>query len=180
MHIKCRLCGRGLFWDSRGNPDYQTRCGEWRQWCNEEDMDNQKFDITSESDRALELSIELVMTRKWTPPEGERAYFWLIDPPLEDRKVSRLIISMWKDPRPYYHDGYKDEIQWTAFLTPLDHVGLTDQVKRFLASADYGPDPGHDGSNGRGFRVYNEAWARIGNCWTADFAVEPSWAWYGK
>jgi hypothetical protein len=99
---------------------------------------------------------------------------------LGDRKVPRLIISLWKDPRPFYHDGYDGEIPWNRFIGGLTHAELTEQIKRFLADTDYGDQPDHDGSNGKGFHIYNEAWNRIGNCWTADFAVEPSWAWYGK
>ncbi len=38
----------------------------------------------------------------------------------------------------------------------------------------------HDGSNGRGFKVYNEAWGHVAGSHYAFLGVLPVWAWYGK
>ncbi len=38
----------------------------------------------------------------------------------------------------------------------------------------------HDGSNGRGFKVYNEAWGHVAGSSYAFLGVLPVWAWYGK
>lgn len=46
--------------------------------------------------------------------------------------------------------------------------------------ASYGPQPDHDGDNGKGLRVFNEAWARIGRMYQAFVAFEPTWIMYGK
>jgi len=50
----------------------------------------------------------------------------------------------------------------------------------WLRQAEYGPQPDHDGSNGKGWRVFNEAWGHVGGYWQALLAVQPAWAWYGK
>lgn len=38
----------------------------------------------------------------------------------------------------------------------------------------------HDGSDGHGFKVYNEAWGRVADSNYGILAVLPVWAWYGK
>lgn len=50
-----------------------------------------------------------------------------------------------------------------------------------LPDERYIDDLDHDGSNGRGFRVYNESWGRLDDCSSYSFvAIQPCWAWYGK
>lgn len=41
-------------------------------------------------------------------------------------------------------------------------------------------EPGHDGSNGKGFCVFNEACGRVFGEWEAFIAIEPIWAIYSK
>ncbi len=50
----------------------------------------------------------------------------------------------------------------------------------WLESAVYGPQPDHDGSNHKGWRVYNEAWGHIDGEWRAFAAIQPEWMMYGK
>jgi hypothetical protein len=38
----------------------------------------------------------------------------------------------------------------------------------------------HDGSNGKGFLVYNEDWGHVAGSHYAFLGVKPVWAWYGK
>src|ERR1700690_3444552 len=38
----------------------------------------------------------------------------------------------------------------------------------------------HDGSNGKGFKIYNEYWGHVGSSHYAICAVLPIWSWYGK
>jgi hypothetical protein len=38
----------------------------------------------------------------------------------------------------------------------------------------------HDGSNGKGFLVYNEYWGHVAGSCYAFLGVKPVWAWYGK
>lgn len=46
--------------------------------------------------------------------------------------------------------------------------------------ATYPPEPDHDGSNGRGWRVSNGDWGHAVGRWQACIEVEPRWAMYGK
>lgn len=38
----------------------------------------------------------------------------------------------------------------------------------------------HDGSNGKGFLIYNEDWGHVAGSHYAFLGVKPVWAWYGK
>lgn len=38
----------------------------------------------------------------------------------------------------------------------------------------------HDGSMGKGFRIWNESWTKVGNSGYGICAVRPIFAWYGK
>jgi hypothetical protein len=38
----------------------------------------------------------------------------------------------------------------------------------------------HDGSNGKGFLIYNEGWGHVAGSHYAFLGVKPVWAWYGK
>lgn len=62
----------------------------------------------------------------------------------------------------------------------LDVAGAADFAGRWLAEQDYGGQPDHDGDNGKGWRLYNEDWGRIGSQWEAFVAIKPEWAMYGK
>lgn len=63
---------------------------------------------------------------------------------------------------------------------------VTEFVKNWLDAQDYDKwgklaDPcDHDGHNGKGFRVYNEAWGRVSPYTYSFLAIMPKWAWYGK
>jgi len=124
----------------------------------ENNLDNFRFDLTSEGD--LVKPMEIAFQRATRRAEG-----YLID----DKKG---LVFFW------YLGGS------AAGLVPLpfkmDHVGAADFAKRWLAEQNYGNEPDHDGDNGKGWRLYNEAWGKIGD-WTGSFiAVKPAWAMYGK
>lgn len=38
----------------------------------------------------------------------------------------------------------------------------------------------HDGSNGKGFLVYNESWGHVAGSHYGILGLKPIWAWYGK
>lgn len=66
------------------------------------------------------------------------------------------------------------------FASPLNHEGLLPTVRAWLAEADYGPEPRHDGDNSKGWRIYNEDWTHVANRWEAFVAIEPVWMLHGK
>ncbi len=119
-------------------------------------MDNFRIDVTCEGDEALRA----VMTIAFT--QHRSAVGWRLDPEYG-------MILYWTD-----HKGTN------ALPFPHDAEATFHMVKKWLETQDYGREPGHDGSNGKGFRVYNEAWGHIGSEWQAFLAIKPEWAWYGK
>lgn len=68
------------------------------------------------------------------------------------------------------------------FLAPLKPEQLTEYVKAWLGSVDYGRRPNHDGDNGKGFYLTTgQSWNHI-----EDFGhyacmdIRPCWMMYGK
>ena len=53
-------------------------------------------------------------------------------------------------------------------------------VERWLEEVPYEREPDHDGDNGKGFRIYNEAWGHVDGHYQAFMAVSPVWAMFGK
>ncbi len=66
------------------------------------------------------------------------------------------------------------------FPASLDAEGAADMAWRWLKEADYGPEPDHDGSNSRGWRIYNEDWGHVADSYQAICAVQPEWVMHGK
>ncbi len=67
------------------------------------------------------------------------------------------------------------------FPAPMTAEQVQPVVQSWLASAVYGPQPDHDGSNEKGFRVYNEEWGHVATFRTDAFvAIEPIWLLHGK
>lgn len=65
----------------------------------------------------------------------------------------------------------------------LDAEGAADLALRWMAECPDEKRQGwcdHDGSNGHGFRVYNDDWGHVAGAWQGICAVQPVWAWYGK
>jgi hypothetical protein len=121
-------------------------------------MDNFHIDITYEGDEALRNALEIAF-------RGSKAEAYAIIP-----KVGLVFFAY----------GY-ERCQGAAKLPfKLDVAGAADFARRWLAEAEYGSEPDHDGSNGKGWRVYTEHWGRIGDWWGSLCAVQPAWAEYGK
>ena len=56
---------------------------------------------------------------------------------------------------------YKSESKkpdFVPFPFKIKSAQVADFVANWLKEVDYGPEPDHDGHNGRGFNVYNESW----------------------
>lgn len=122
-------------------------------------MDNFHLDITSEGDLATPMGIAFGRLNT--------AEAYLIDP------KKGLIFFKWV-PSNSPPDGL------VKLPFKLDAAGAADFAKRWLAEQDYGNEPDHDGDNGRGWRLYNEAWGMIGALSGSIIAVKPAWAMYGK
>ncbi|MGD9726285.1 MAG: hypothetical protein AB7L09_01415 [Nitrospira sp.] len=64
--------------------------------------------------------------------------------------------------------------------SPMTGEELVDFAWNWLLTASYGDQPDHDGSNGRGWRIFNEAWGHVKHDWAAFCAIQPVWSMYGK
>lgn len=84
-------------------------------------------------------------------------------------KGQRRLVLFWAE-----HD------QMSKLPAPMTAEQVEPFVKAWLGAADYGRQPDHDGDNGKGWRVYNEAWGHVAGSWEAFVAIEPVWLMYGK
>lgn len=83
----------------------------------------------------------------------------------------KRLVLYWTNPvRPTAH----------KLLSELGPEAVTSSVRAWLASAEYGPEPYHDGGNSKGWRIYNEAWGHVADQYEAICAIEPAWLMHGK
>lgn len=120
--------------------------------------DNFHIDITSSGDLlpAMKIAFE--------GAAGGKAEAYLIDP-------EKGLVLLW------HADRQAGE---TKFPFKMDAEGAADFARRWLAEQDYGRQPDHDGDNGKGWRLYNEAWSHVGGYSYGFVAVKPAWIMYGK
>jgi hypothetical protein len=125
-------------------------------------MDNRTFDITAEGQATLEQALKIGFG------EHRTAAGWRVD---THEGTTRLVLSA--------HETASDG--WAPFLTPIDAARAVSLVTDWLADTEYGEEPDHDGSNGRGWRVYCGDWGHVEPYHHRAFvAIEPCWAMYGK
>ena len=132
-------------------------------------MDNYRFDVTDRFDEVdkgerLRAWIEICSGSQF-------ATGWAVLPG-KDGRPSRLVF--------YWRESDDDvEVHPFPFQAAAGET-MASFAFNWLAQVDYGPEPDHDGSNARGYRVFNEAWGRLGDDDAAFLAVEPAWALIGK
>ena len=67
------------------------------------------------------------------------------------------------------------------FPSPLSLEEAAGIAFTWLKTVDYGPEPGHDGHNAKGWRCYTDAGGRVDGYGFQSFvAVVPHWEMYGK
>jgi hypothetical protein len=121
-------------------------------------MDNREIDIQSEGEYDFKLAMQLATAN------NKKAVGYSLE--LEG---STMVLYWSKHekmiPLPYSMDS----AEITSFVW-----GWLQKTKPL------GARPDHDGDNGEGFRVYNEAWGHVFHRWEAFIAITPIWAMYGK
>lgn len=162
-------------------------------------LDNARLDIVSEGPDALKLALELGLLH--TPSGSVRAesehptlglvFFWTL-PPKWDRRgrtlredataetldgFPRLGVAL---PAPREDCPFSSPIKGYGYGLRLP--GLLARVETYLKKVHYLPPPGalDDVGKSKGFRVYTEAWGRVGSSEYSAFAVQPAWAYQGK
>lgn len=130
-------------------------------------MDNMRISVQSEGRNAFDLAVKLFFTGKYDKGEPtKKATHYIEDP-------EKGFIFLWSE------DKYNNS---SKLPVALDWKGAADLAWTWLEQqpeSAYKDYLDHDGSDGHGFRVYNEAWGHVKSHY-ALFAVEPIWAWYGK
>ncbi len=144
-------------------------------------MDNRHISIQTEGKKALELAMQLL----WDNAPGGKATHYC------DHPTYGFVLFWDGDKKDLYEIDYDgctpgaEKIKAPIIKLPfaMDCKAATEMVWSWLQEQPkekYRAELDHDGSNGRGFRIYNEYWGHIGDSHYAILAVLPVWAWYGK
>jgi hypothetical protein len=131
-------------------------------------MDNFHIDITSEGRDEFNMAVGLAMAHV----PGGKVVAYCMHP-------DRGMVLFWDwDPK---ENGSFEGHPVQKLLYQMNAKALSDFAWGWLlGGSDYGEEPDHDGDNHKGWRVYNESWGHVGDCWRARLAIHPEWALYGK
>lgn len=132
-------------------------------------MDNFQIDVTAEGKASLRQVLELAF--RHNSPGGMTSYWSEVSFPSQSK--CKALVLFWSDEK-----NQKTPLQ--KFPSPLDPEGASELVWRWLAAADYGKEPDHDGDNGKGFRACCGAWGKFENLAYSIVGIVPVWAMYGK
>lgn len=124
-------------------------------------MDNRHVDITSEGNDDLDLALRIIWSNA---PGGKATHYTFIN-----SDGTNTMVLLWNE-----------EKGAIALPFPLDLGGAINFVINWLKNVQYGPQPDHDGSNGKGWRVYNERWGHVAGYRCAIVGITPRWAMYGE
>ena len=127
-------------------------------------MDNARLDIINNGEETFRLAMQIAFA------QYSKAKWYAVHPKLG-------FILAW-------HKPDREELQ----AQPLPYEMSFEQATVFVwgwlksdaASKQRGGQPDHDGDNGAGWRVYNEAWGHVGGDHYSFVAIQPIWAMYGK
>lgn len=126
-------------------------------------MDNRRLDITSQGEAALAHAMALA----WDNAAGSKTSHYRIS------KDSPTFVLYWSKP--------EEHQSALALPYPLKLDEAVALVAGWLRETmPSGPEPDHDGDNGKGWRVFNEAWGHVNGSQYGICAIQPVWAMYGK
>jgi hypothetical protein len=138
-------------------------------------MDNRKISIQSEGRAAFDLAIQLMFdgrchkaTHYFEHPTKGFILLWHEDSfNLQEEGALPAILCQKANKLPY----------------AMDEKAAADLAWGWLSErkvSEYQEWCDHDGSDGHGFRVYNEDWNKVAGSHYGILGVIPVWAWYGK
>lgn len=127
-------------------------------------MDNRLIVVQSEGRKAFDLAFELFFTSIYDSLKVKVTHY--IDDPEKG-----LIF--------YENIAPGHAVKLPVPLGPKQAADLAWTWLESKTDKEYFDYLDHDGSNGKGFKVYNEDWNRVGG-FGGLLAVQPVWAWYGK
>jgi hypothetical protein len=117
--------------------------------------DNFHIDISAEGDKTLGKAIDLAFN-------GRTAEGYIIG--------DFGLCFLWS--------LYEKRSGTVAFPFKCNAEAAADFARRWLAEADYGRQPDHDGDNEKGWHVYNDAWGQVAGMHGSIVAVKPDWQMY--
>lgn len=145
-------------------------------------MDNRLIDITSEGDEALALALQIV----WDNAPGGKATHYKVmsytdaETEMSGRYDIKVETHPDEKPLPTLILLWNAEADAMPLPYPLDLEGAINFAKGWLKNAEYGEEPDHDGSNGKGWRIFNNNWGHVMQLHYGIVGIRPNWAWYGK
>jgi len=131
-------------------------------------MNNRHISVQSQGRTAFDLAFQLLFDNA---PGGKASHYF--------EHPEKGFLLLWSEDSFDSNDGVVKanklpySMGWKE-ASDLAWGWLTNQPKE-----KYEQYLDHDGSNGKGFLVYNEYWGHVGSHY-AFLGVKPIWAWYGK
>lgn len=121
--------------------------------------DNYRFDLTG-------IDLETCMKVAFGDVPGGKAEGWKT----YTDEGNRILVLCWSE----HSSGM------TPLPAPMNAEEAVVFVRSWLRSVPYPKEPDHDGSNSKGWRVYNEKWGHVRGGHYDFVAIEPTWLWHGK
>lgn len=153
-------------------------------------MDNFGLDVVAEGRASLLRALELAFAHNGA---GGPVSHYAVREPFEGEKYPEgthpaNMVGKWRygqEPKPrrlifFWSKPESSQENVVALPFKLDAEGACDFAMRWLAEAEYGREPDHDGDNGKGWRAYVEGWGHVDGSHYAVVAISPAWACYGK
>lgn len=75
---------------------------------------------------------------------------------------------------------WSDDKQGALLPYPMGLERATQFVEGWLEGVERGPQPDHDGSNGKGWFVFTDDWGHVAGREYGVIGIQPAWAMYGK
>lgn len=154
-------------------------------------MDNQQIDITSEGRNGIDLALQIIWNA--AVPGGKASHYKVMRLKSEttyhqhEAHNGRAAFISHHERLKEHPEGYEtlillwhDEAGAIPLPFKLDCKQSGQFVADWLGSLDYGHQPDHDGSNGKGWRLFTESWGHVVGHHYAIVGVQPQWAMYGK
>lgn len=135
-------------------------------------MDNRHISVQSEGRKSFDLAVQLVFENA---PGGKATHYF--------EHSEKGLIFLWHEDKFLNPVGSLVTKEASKLPYAMDWKAAADLAWGWLQERkheEYREVLDHDGSNGKGFRIYNEDWGHVAGSFYAILAVLPVWAWYGK
>lgn len=138
-------------------------------------MDNRIFNVNGKGDEFLLKTLELAFLQQGGYTAA-RARGWSFT-----KKHGLILHWHVSEPRSSANEVHRFPGELTAVqCLPFVSAWLESPEAKTVETLDQDSDYDHDGSNGRGWRVFCEAWGHVNNDSYAFIAIKPAYMWYGK